>query len=125
MKTKVVWVTSDEVKLFTMGHESPVILHPHGVQHPKEAPGHDHTKAHDDVERFMHEVARTLDQEPARLLLVGPAQAKTRLKKHLDREHPKTAKNVVGIEAMDKATDGEILNFARKFFTKLDAFDAI
>lgn len=125
MKSKVVYVSTDHVKIMTMGETTPVVLRQHGVKHHQETQGRNHTKAHDDVEHFMHEVAVHLDQEPARLLLVGPAQAKTRLKNHIDKEHPKVAKNIVGVETMDKATDGEIVHFAHKFFTKLGAFDAI
>ncbi len=125
MKSKVVWVTSDEVRILTMGDDEPVVMHQHGTKHPQETLGRNHTKTHDDVEHFMHEVATRLDGEPARILLLGPAQAKTRLKNHIDREHPKVAKNVVGVETMDKATDGQILHFARTFFTKLNAFEAI
>lgn len=125
MKSKVVWVTSDEVKILTMGEDKPVVLHQHGKRHPQESLGRNHTKGHDDVEHFMHEVAVNLDKEPARLLLVGPAQAKLRLKSHIEKEHQKLAKNIVGVETMDKATEGEILHFARTFFTKLNAFDAI
>ena len=125
MKSKVVYVTSEEVKIMTMGEDKPEICRMHGARHPNETMGRNHTKDHDDVEHFMHEVAKRLETEPARLLLVGPAQAKTRLKNHIDREHPKVAKNVVGVETMDKATDGEVLHFARTFFTKLGVFEAI
>ena len=125
MKSKVVWVTSDEVKVMTMGEDKPEIYRKHGVRHFQESLGRNHTKAQDDTEHFMHEVAKHLETEPARILLVGPAQAKTRLKNHIELEHPKVAKNVVGVETMDKATDGQILHFARDFFTKLNTFDAI
>ena len=73
----------------------------------------------------MHEISKALEGEPARLLLVGPAQAKTRLKSHLEREHPLIAKNIAGVESIDRATDGQIVHFAKTFFTKLGVFDAI
>jgi stalled ribosome rescue protein Dom34 len=126
MKSQVVWVTSNEVNIITLAE--PVqskVMKMHGVRHHSEVQGKNHPKRGDDVDHFMHEVATELEKSPSRVLLVGPAEAKVRLKSHLDREHPAVAKNVVGVETLDKSTEGQIVDFAHRFFKKLGMYDAI
>jgi stalled ribosome rescue protein Dom34 len=52
------------------------------------------------------------------ILIVGPGLAKTELKKHLDREAPSVAERVVGVEPMDHPSDGQLLDFARRYFRR-------
>ncbi len=127
MKSKVVYLTSDQAQIITLkvGDYDTETLKPHGPKHHAETLGRNHEKKSDDVEKFMHEVAERLESEQAKVLIVGPAQAKLRLKSHIEREHPKLAKLVVGIEGMDKQTTPQVVDFARKFFTKLGAFESI
>jgi hypothetical protein len=54
------------------------------------------------------------------ILIVGPAGAKTALKSFLDDHKPLQAANVMGVEAMDHASDGQIAAFARHFFERAD-----
>lgn len=53
-------------------------------------------------------------------LLVGPAQAKQELVRHLDKHLPHVRKALVGVEAMDHPTDGELLAYARRSFKAID-----
>ena len=53
-------------------------------------------------------------------LLVGPAQAKQELIHHLDKHLPHVKKTLVGVEAMDHPTDGELLAYARRSFKAID-----
>ena len=53
-------------------------------------------------------------------LLVGPAQAKQELVRHLDKHLPHVRKTLVGVEAMDHLTDGELLAYARRSFKAID-----
>ena len=79
----------------------------------------------DDVEHFVHEVALALEKDDARILLVGPAQAKDRLKSHIEAKHPLLAKKIVGVETMDKSTGPQVVAFGRAFYTKLGVFEAL
>ena len=127
MKSKIVYITSDEANIITLlaGDSTTVTMHLHGPRHPHEPDGKHQLKKNDDIEHFVHEVALALEKEDARLLLVGPAQAKDRLKSHLESKHPNLAKKVVGVETMDKATGPQIVAFGRAFYTKLDVFDSL
>ena len=127
MKSKIVFVTSDEAHVITLKADEPTVetFHKHGHRHAQESMGKNHPKKNDDTEHFVHELATLLEKDDARLLLVGPAQAKIRLKSHIDREHPQLAKNIVGVETMDKATIPQIVSFGREFYTKLSAFESI
>jgi stalled ribosome rescue protein Dom34 len=124
MKSKVVYVTSDEAQVFTLKESDfeTQIFRKQGPRHHTEPAGHHQLKKNDDTEHFLHELAVSLEAEPSRILLVGPAQAKTRLNTHIQDRHPELAKNIVGIETMDKATNPQIVAFARKFFTKLNVY---
>ena len=53
-------------------------------------------------------------------LLVGPAQAKLELVRHIDKHLPHVKKTLVGVEAMDHLTDGELLAYARRSFKTVD-----
>ena len=54
------------------------------------------------------------------VLLVGPAQAKLELRKHIETKHPQHAERIVGVEGMDHPTSGELLKHARAYFKKYD-----
>lgn len=53
-------------------------------------------------------------------LLVGPANAKLQLLKHVDTHKPELRHSLVGTETMDHPTDGELLDHARRAFKAID-----
>lgn len=53
-------------------------------------------------------------------LLVGPANAKAELLRHVDKHVPSLRKSLVGVESMDHPTDGELLDHARRAFKAID-----
>ena len=53
-------------------------------------------------------------------LLVGPAQAKLELLRHVEKSMPWVHAKLVGVEAMDHPTDGELLAQARRAFQAID-----
>jgi hypothetical protein len=53
-------------------------------------------------------------------LLVGPAQAKLELVRHVEKSMPWVHTKLVGVEAMDHPTDGELLAEARRAFKAVD-----
>ena len=64
-------------------------------------------------------VATALDGAQA-ILITGPANAKLELKKFLGQSHPALAKQVLGVEAADHPTEGELVAHARAFFKTAD-----
>lgn len=53
-------------------------------------------------------------------LLVGPAQAKLELVRHIEKHLPHVKATLVGVEAMDHPTDGELIDRARRSFKAFD-----
>ncbi len=53
-------------------------------------------------------------------LLVGPANAKLELLKHIDHHAPKLRESLKGVETSDHPTDGQLLDHARKAFKAID-----
>lgn len=54
------------------------------------------------------------------ILVVGPAQAKLQLIKHIHSHDPASADKVVGVETVDHPTDAQLVAYARKYFTHKD-----
>jgi hypothetical protein len=93
---------------------------------PSERQGNIHHKAgsvgsghaHEDKSYFMA-VSDAL-QPSHEILIVGHGTAKTEFA-HFVRDHvPALAPRIMGVEAMDHPTNGEIVAFARKFFEQKD-----
>ena len=59
------------------------------------------------------------------ILIVGPGSAKTELLKHAISHDPAIAKKIVGVETVDHPTDGQVLNFAKAYFHKVDQLRGI
>jgi hypothetical protein len=53
-------------------------------------------------------------------LLVGPSGAKQELLRYIDQHVPAARKGLVGVEAMDHPSDGELLDHARRAFKAID-----
>ncbi len=54
------------------------------------------------------------------VLITGPSTAKLAFRKHVERHEPALAKRVVGMEALDHPSEGELLAYARKYFKAFD-----
>jgi stalled ribosome rescue protein Dom34 len=122
MAAYVVWMDHEHAKLFKFAPGVKPV--PHTIKHH----GNDHhthgKKENTGAEHgaYFHEVAQAL-KDSSEVLLVGPGLAKDHFKKHLDsHHHQELAKKILGSEAMDHPTDGQILAHARKFFKAKDLF---
>lgn len=128
MISAAVYITSDEARVFKFNASGVEThqMHRHGPKHHTESLGKNHSKEQGDAEHFFHEVAEFLIKDEAeRWLIIGPGLAKTHFKSHVERHHSQQAKRIVGVEAMDKATDGEITHFAHGFFKKMGLFEGL
>jgi hypothetical protein len=72
-----------------------------------------HTEASDHA--FYQEAANALIGAE-KIPIVGPANAKSELEKHMKRHAKELAARIVGLETVDHPTDGQILRLARKYF---------
>ena len=68
---------------------------------------------------YFDEVAAALLQSKE-ILIVGPGQEKLGFIKHLNKSHAETAGKVVSVETVDHPNDGQLLEYARKYFAKED-----
>lgn len=76
--------------------------------------GHSH-----DGKSYLTEVAAAL-KPSHEILIVGHGTAKDELASFIRDHVPLLAPHIMGVEAMDQSTKGEILAFARKFFEGKD-----
>ena len=68
---------------------------------------------------YMDEVATALASSKE-VLIVGPGQEKLAFMKHLNKHHADLADKVVSVETVDHPNDGQLLEYARKYFVKSD-----
>ncbi len=118
----VAWIDHHEARVFHVHPDTTdakIVLAPqhHLHRHPK---GRGEATEHpDDAHRFFAEVAKTLADADA-LLIVGPSSAKLEFFKYL-HEHDRTLESkVVGVESADHPTDGEIIARAKDSFAASD-----
>lgn len=123
MKTRhaAVWIDHKEAQIFFLHPESLEIANVHAPnahlhRHASSTREHDHPA---DAARFFHDVARALD-DAEEILILGPAHAKRELKKYAEANDKPFAARILGVEAMDHPTSGEIAAFARKYFLAKD-----
>jgi len=68
---------------------------------------------------FLKAVAEALESAQE-ILIVGPADAKTALKKYIDLQMPLLAGRIRGVEPMERASSEEIHAFATLYFRQRD-----
>ncbi len=68
---------------------------------------------------FFEDVAAAIADAGA-ILIVGPAQEKDFFAKFLAAKHPAIRAHVEGIEKADHPTDGELIDFARRYAKAAD-----
>ncbi len=124
MAACVVWLDSEHAKVFSITaggvQKREMKLH-QGTKH-----SNDHQKTHKQQleEKFFHEIAGAVGKVEE-LLVFGPGQAKLQFKHHLEsHHHGDLAKHLIGCETLDKMTDNQVLEQARKFFKKYNTYNS-
>ncbi len=69
--------------------------------------------------KFFSDVASKLSAVHE-ILVVGPANAKLALVKHLQKHDAATADKIVGVETVDHPSDGQLVHYARNYFKHVD-----
>ncbi|HQC85764.1 MAG TPA: translational machinery protein [Rhodoferax sp.] len=118
----VVWLDHSEAHVM---HIAPDDVEK-SVVHPSKPHQHLHSKsgvpgsgkAAED-KQYYHAVVEAL-KGAQEILVVGPAQAKLQLIKHMHAHDQAVADKVVGVETIDHPTDGQLVAYARKYFAAKD-----
>jgi len=118
----VVWIDHREAHVF---HFSPtdverLVLHPdhptRHIHHKANSIGSGHAAADND---YLHAVAESV-ADAGEILITGPASAKTELVKHIHNHDPRLMSRIVGVETVDHPSDGQLIAFAKKYFSAKD-----
>ena len=118
----VVWIDHRQARIFhfnAIGAEE-LTVHPDNpivnLHHKANSIGSGHTS---EDQTFLENVAKSLADAGA-VLIVGPANAKIELVKHIKRVHPRMAIKIEGVETVDHPTDGELVAYARNYLKSAD-----
>ena len=120
----VVWIDHEQAKVYSMNlagaaDEWTVWPHERHVHlHHKAGPAASAGRAPGD-KHYFHGVSEAV-ADAGEILIVGPGTAKNELRKHMQEHDPKIATKIVGVEPVDHPTDGELINYAKRFFGKTD-----
>lgn len=116
-KHTVVWIDQKEARIFHVEPDTAtestvhaphlVHRHPGGANRAKDHP--------DDAQRFFHEVARSLLDAEA-IIIVGPSAAKLEFIKYVHKHDHQLEPKIIGVETMDHPSDGQIVAYAKHYF---------
>lgn len=117
-KHTIVWIDHQEARIFRLNANTAAestIHAPHLVhRHPGES---DRVKDHpDDTRRFFQEVARSLADTEG-IVVVGPSTAKLDLHRYVKQHDPLLDAKILGIETVDHPTNGQIVAYAKQYFS--------
>jgi len=111
-EAKIFLVTADDVKARRIKAHTPH----RQVHHKAQEVGSGHVR---DDRKFFEAILAAIEDAES-WLIVGPGETKKDLEKYLDGHGEELKKKLVGVEAMDHPTDGELLARARKLFKAHD-----
>ena len=118
----VIWIDHREARVFHINATDTdrIVIHPdhptRHIHHKANSIGSGHASEDQD---FYRNVAASVADAGA-ILITGPANAKTELAKHIQKNDPKLASAVIAVETVDHPNDGELLAHAKKVFKSKD-----
>ena len=68
---------------------------------------------------YLAKIAQAL-AGTARILVLGPGTARMEFVSHIRHHEPLLAQSLAGVEPMDRRTDGELEDYARRYFRRDD-----
>lgn len=122
----VAWVDHSEAHVLTFGAGRTVsrliqsTIHPDHIDHKAASFRSGH--AHDD-RSYLSAVAEAL-QSVGQILIVGPGGARKTLAHFIHDQVPSLAPRIMGVEPLDRRSEPEIEDFARKYFERSDLMRA-
>ena len=116
----VVWIDHKQARVFHFNVEGAdrTLIGDHIV---RDIHAHEKRTGHriEENKPFFEDVAKGIACAGA-ILIVGPAQEKDFFAKFLAEKHPTIRAHVEGVEKADHPTDGELLDFARRYVKAAD-----
>jgi stalled ribosome rescue protein Dom34 len=116
----VVWIDHKKARIlhFNVDDADATVIRDHVVRdiHPREKRT---GRRIEENKPFFEDVASAIADAGA-ILIVGPAQEKDFFAKFLAEKHPTVKSHVEGVEKADHPTDGELLDFARRYAKAAD-----
>jgi stalled ribosome rescue protein Dom34 len=116
----VVWIDHQRARIFHFNVEEAdrTLIRDHVV---RDIHAHEKRTGHRTEENkpFFEDVAKAIADSRG-ILIVGPAQEKDFFAKFLTEKHPAIRSHVEGVEKADHPTDGELLDFARRYVKAAD-----
>jgi stalled ribosome rescue protein Dom34 len=116
----VVWIDHQRARIlhFNVEEAERTLVRDHIV---RDIHAHEKRTGHRTEENkpFFEDVAKAIADARA-ILIVGPAQEKDFFAKFLADKHPAIRAHVEGVEKADHPTDGELLDFARRYVKAAD-----
>lgn len=118
----VVWLDHSEAHVMhiSLDDVEKSIVHPakpHNHLHAKSGTVGAGRQAED--KSYYHAIVEALSGAQE-ILVVGPAQAKLQLIKHIHTHDQAMADKVVGVETIDHPSDAQLVAYARKYFVAKD-----
>ena len=114
----IVWIDHLEAKIFQFDttEVDKQLVHTrasgHHLHHKANTTGSGHLGVD---KEFFGRVVDALTHT-GRVLVVGPGNARTELKHHIDQHNPQLAKRISAVEPLDHPSDAALVALARKFF---------
>jgi stalled ribosome rescue protein Dom34 len=116
----VVWIDHKRARIirFNVEEADRTLIRDHVV---RDIHAHEKRTGHRTEENkpFFEDVAKAI-ADSGGILIVGPAQEKDFFAKFLAEKHPAIRSHVEGVEKADHPTDGELLDFARRYVKAAD-----
>ena len=116
----VVWIDHKRARIirFNVEEADRTLIRDHVV---RDLHAHEKRTGHRTEENkpFFEDVAKAI-ADSGGILIVGPAQEKDFFAKFLAEKHPAIRSHVEGVEKADHPTDGELLDFARRYVKAAD-----
>lgn len=113
----IVWIDHLEAHIIGINPldvETSVVKPAQAPHHLRKGSGHAPENQH-----YYHEVVDAL-RGIKEILIVGPADAKLNLIKHIHSHDHDLVANIVGVETVDHPSDAQLLAYARKYFKAED-----
>ena len=118
----VIWIDHREARVFHLNRDNfeGVVFRPdHPTRHIHHKAGSIGSGHASEDQNYLHAAAESI-ADAGEVLIVGPANAKIELLKHIHHHEPRLMNIVVGVETVDHPSDGQLVAYARKYFRAAD-----
>ncbi len=123
MSYYAIWIDHDHAKIFDFSPEGEKVTSLHNKHHLNQHNSQGHSEKAEHQKKFYADIGTHLSSN-GKLLVMGPSQAKAEFKTFLEKhDNRNLAKTIVGVETLDKVSEGQIRDFAKKFFHRYNLFN--